>query len=143
MSPRSVLMYIEAPPETVWALLVDKVEHPQRYLEGVLDYRILDRGEDWVFRELEVPDILFRERVRLDAGAGTVTFTLEDHPCCEGRIVNRLSRGAGDTVDLEFILDWRVRPGHVRRSADPEPLIRSALGHLKQIAEELARQTTA
>lgn len=140
MSPRSVLMHIEAPPETVWALLVDKVEHPQRYLEGVLDYRILDRGEDWVLRELEVPDILFRERVQLDAASGTVTFTLEDHPCCEGRILNRMMPGPDGTVDLEFLLDWQVRPGHVRRSADPEPLIRSALEHLKQIAEELARQ---
>lgn len=143
MSPRRILRHVEAPPETVWALLLDKVEHPQRYLEGVLDARILDEGEDWALRELELPGLQLRERVRMDEGAGTVSFTLLDHPCCEGEILNRMHPQADGTVDLEFLIDWRPRPGAESGSFDPEPLILSALEHIKEIAEELARQTTS
>ena len=45
--PRAVEnVVVKAPIDTVWELLIDKAENPQRYLEGILDFRILGRTKE-------------------------------------------------------------------------------------------------
>jgi len=134
---------VNAPLETVWALLLDKLEHPQRYIESVMDYAILDRGEGWLLREMELPgEQWLRERITIDEVNRTQTYTLVEHPTFEGRVVNRVrALPGGSGVELEFDMDWRARPGSPEPPEDPCGMIRSALEHTRDIAEELHRAT--
>lgn len=131
---------VDASPETVWAVLLDKMEHPQRYIEDALEAEILAREGEGLVRQLVLPGgVAFRERIVADASAQTVTFTLLDHPVYEGTVLNRLEPLPGGGVDLAFELDWRLRPG-CAETRDPEEslaLIRSSVMHTKRIAEAL------
>lgn len=125
---------------TVWAVLLDKMEHPQRYIEDALGVEIIDRSQDSVVRELALPGgVSFRERISADPAARTVTFTLLDHPVYEGTVVNRLLEGPEGGVELVFELDWRPRAGAVDDLDPEEPLalIRSSVMHTQRIAEAL------
>lgn len=131
---------VDASPETVWAVLLDKMEHPQRYIEDALDAEILERLPDGVIRRMTLPGgVDFRERIAADPRAQTITFTLLDHPIYEGTVLNRLLAGREGGLELVFELDWRERPG-CRDDRDPEELpalIRSSVMHTKRIAEAL------
>lgn len=145
MSPLyRVSSHVDAPPETVWAVLLDKMEHPQRYMADALDSDIVVRGKQSVVRELVLPGgVTFRERIAADSEAHTITYTLLDHPVYEGTVTNQLLAASGGGVDLAFELDWNVRPGC---TADRDPdealaLIRSSMAHTKRIAEALEKES--
>lgn len=140
MPMHRVTSRVEASPDTVWAVLLDKMEHPQRYMEDALDVEILERDDAGVVRQLVLPGgVAFRERIAADPGAKTVTFTLLDHPVYEGTVLNRLLALSDGGVELAFELDWKPRPG---ASEDRDPgetlaLIRSSAVQTKRIAEAL------
>ncbi|MBI1752161.1 MAG: DUF1857 family protein [Acidobacteria bacterium] len=126
--------------ESVWAVLLDKMDHPQRYIEDALGVDILERGPEAMVRQLVLPGgVTFRERVVPHPSARTVTFTLLDHPLYEGQVVNHLQKDAEGRTELVFELDWTLRPGCVEER-DPQELldlIRSSVSHTKRIAEAL------
>ncbi len=131
---------VKASPDTVWAVLLDKMEHPQRYIEDALDAEILDRDQGGVVRQLVLPGgVAFQERITADLQERTITFTLLDHPIYEGTVINQLLSGADGEVELVFELDWKVRSGCVddRDPNEPLALIRSSVMHTKRIAEAL------
>lgn len=137
----SYQMRVEAPLDMVWAILLDKAEHPQRYIDGVLDSRILSRGQGFLERELEVDGgVWLRERVEVDEEAKVLVFRLEEHPTYGGTVWNRARAVEGGT-EVVFDMDWQARDGRVIPDDDPDPvnLIRSALEHTRTIAEEVAR----
>ncbi len=132
---------VEASAETVWAVLLDKMDHPQRYIEDALDAEVLERHPDGVIRRMTLPGgVDFRERIIADVDARTITFILMDHPTYEGTVTNHLVPAPGG-VDLVFHMDWRVRPG-CQEERDPRELpalIESSVLHTKRIAEALER----
>lgn len=131
---------VEAAPDTVWAVLLDKMEHPQRYIEDALDADILELGSAWAVRQLVLPGgVTFRERILADPIGRTITFTLLDHPVYEGTVLNRLLVGPEGGVELVFDLQWTPRPGCMDEH-DPRELlalIQSSVEHTKRIAEAL------
>lgn len=140
MPRHTVHSRVNASPETVWAVLLDKMVHPQRYIEDALDVEILERDGPGVVRQLVLPGgVAFRERIAADVRTGTITFTLLDHPVYEGTVLNRLQVSPEGGVELAFELDWKARPGCVddRDPAEPLALIRSSVMHTKRIAEAL------
>ncbi|NWJ40560.1 MAG: DUF1857 family protein [Geothrix sp.] len=131
---------VDASPDTVWAVLLDKMEHPQRYIEDALDAEILDRDDGSVVRQLVLPGgVSFCEHIASDAAARTITFTLLDHPVYEGTVVNLLQVSPAGGVELVFELDWRVRLGceDIRDPEELPGLIRSSVMHTRRIAEAL------
>lgn len=137
---------VEASPDTVWAVLLDKMDHPQRYIEDALDAEILDRGPAGVVRQLVLPGgVAFRERIAADPGTRTITFTLLDHPVYEGTVLNRMRATEDGGVELAFELDWRPRPGSWddRDPAGLLALIQSSVQHTKRIAEALEGRASA
>lgn len=131
---------VDASPETVWAVLLDKMEHPQRYIADALDAEILVRNPNSVIRQLVLPGgVAYRERITADPAARTITFTLLDHPVFEGTVTNRLWVGGEGEVELTFELDWAARPGALdeRDPEEPLTLILSSIQQTRRIAEAL------
>lgn len=141
MPNHRVCSRVEATPETVWAVLLDKMDHPQRYLAEALDADLLERNELDAVRRLMLPGgVAFRERISADPAARTITFTLLDHPVYEGTVLNRLLESPDGGVELAFELDWRLRAGalDLRDPGEPLALIQGSILQTKRIAEALA-----
>lgn len=140
MPSHRVACAVDASPETVWAVLLDKMEHPQRYIEDALDAEILGREPGGVVRQLVLPGgVAFRERITADAKRRLITFTLLDHPVYEGTVVNRLESRSDGGLELVFELAWKLRGG-AQDTRDPHELlglIESSVMHTKRIAEAL------
>ncbi|MBJ6724977.1 AtaL-like protein [Geomesophilobacter sediminis] len=77
--------------ETMWDLLLRKVEEPQAFLPDVIRARVLQQYPDGVLREVRTDGMLVKEKVVLDRAHGEVHFFMVEHPLFSGRVVHRIS----------------------------------------------------
>ncbi len=139
---------VHAPLDTVWKLLVDKVEKPQTYLPGVVQSRILQHYGNGVLRELKGDGLQIKEKVVIDKGHGEVHYFLLEHPLFTGRVVNRVvpssvqSPVAPQLLTIE--VDWLPKNEQAERlirTAIPDQIQAEAL-ILKQAAEAMEKETS-
>jgi hypothetical protein len=133
---------VEAPVETLWDLLIEKVEDPGRFIAGVEEVAILDRSDNGVLREMRVADSVTREWIRTDPERREVTFTLVDDPDYEGTVVNRVTMAAANLLPtLTFAMDWvPLDPSMPDDAEAAGRMIRNAVLMTKALAEQRAQQ---
>jgi hypothetical protein len=113
--------------ETIWELLKDKAEHPEKYGQQKVEH----------------------SRVTRDDAARSITYTLENHPVYDGTIVNRVEPGNDndDTCGLPvmtFKIDLKAKSSDLEKSKDAKSLqdaaqpdaIKVAAMRVKQVIEE-------
>ncbi|MCM0081569.1 DUF1857 family protein [Geomonas sp. Red32] len=81
---------IHAALDTVWKLLIEKVEQPQSYMPGVIQSRILQHYGNGLLREIKGEGMLIKEKVVIDRGHGEIHYFLLEHPLFSGKVVNRV-----------------------------------------------------
>lgn len=132
---------VNASVETIWRLLVDKIENPQGYVPGVRSVEILERAPTHVLRRMVTEQLDLTERVTKEARRLEVVFELVDHPRYRGRVINRIEPGGhGRLPRLTFAIDWREIGG----GSDPggehlEGVLRDAVRQTKAMAEAAER----
>jgi hypothetical protein len=132
----SYSVQVSAPVETVWRLLLDKIENPGTYVPGVSAVKILDRQPGYVIRSMKTGDIEVVERITVFAKRHEVDFVLVDHPVYAGQVVNRIEPPLrpGLSCTLTFALDWRRKDGEAD-SLDLQATIERAVRQTKTLAE--------
>lgn len=126
--------------ETLWALLVDKIRHPERYVPGVERVEVLrDLGPHAIERRmhLRVGGHLkpVHELVCADALTHSVLYKLVDDPAYTGWVLNLVHEEAG-RLELEYTMHWTSRPGLADvPDVDWQAAIAGAVEHTRQIAE--------
>ena len=137
---------VHAALDTVWKLLVEKVEQPQTYLPGVVQSRILQHYGNGLLRELRGEGMLIKEKVVIDRSHGEVHYFLLEHPLFTGRVINRVvpssvqSPVAPQVLTIE--VEWAPKGEQAEqliRSAIPDQIQRELLS-LKQRAESLEKE---
>ena len=73
-------MLVHAQAETVWKLLLDRVDNPQNYLHGVNGVRIIERSPVGVIREMDWEGKMIREKILPDQDNYRITTHLMEHP---------------------------------------------------------------
>jgi hypothetical protein len=134
---------IEAPFETVSALLIDKMEAPKKYVGVILFSRVLERGEGCLIREMYQPkpvDLMIKEKIYVRDIDGGQEFVYEhlDNAVYTGTVINVLKRVPGDDrVELEYIQDWTPHAGLTDKISDDAATrnMKSAVEHIKHLAE--------
>eukprot|EP00744_Colponema_vietnamica_P016454 GILI01023087.1.p1 GENE.GILI01023087.1~~GILI01023087.1.p1 ORF type:complete len:171 (+),score=54.35 GILI01023087.1:39-515(+) len=147
---------INASWETVWALLVDKIEHPYKYISAIKKetVHILSRGPEGTLREMSMPNgTVYRELITADEATGIVKFALTD-PTAEdagrdlinnsfsGYITNELTGPRDGSAPLRLLFDmfWEGRTEESRNNAASVKanflnVAGNAVKHTKDIAE--------
>jgi uncharacterized protein (DUF302 family) len=137
---------VHAALDTVWKLLIEKVEQPQSYMPGVVQSRILQHYGNGVLREVKGEGMLIKEKVVIDKVHGEVHYFLLEHPLFTGRVVNRVvpssvqSPVAPQLLTIE--VDWTPKDEQAEQliqSAIPEQIQREVLT-LKQMAEAMEKE---
>ena len=90
MSNTTLRTIVHAQWETVWDLLRDRIENPQRYQPLVLESKVIERSADWLIREMKLQDTIIRERISLDDKEKTIHSELLEHPLYSGTFVTRI-----------------------------------------------------
>lgn len=137
---------VHAPLDTVWKLLIEKVEQPQTYLPGVAHSRILQHYGNGVLREVKGEGMLIKEKVVIDKMHGEIHYFLLEHPLFTGRVVNRVVATSVQSpvapLQLTIEVDWTPkdeRAEQIIQSGIPEQIQNEVLS-LKQKAEAMERE---
>lgn len=137
---------VHAALDTVWKLLVEKVQQPQTYLPGVVHARVLQHYGNGLLREIRGEGMLIKEKVVIDRTHGEVHYFLLEHPLFAGRVINRVVPSSVQSPVAPQILsievDWvpkDERAEEIMQSALPEQIQREVLS-LKQQAEALDQE---
>ena len=137
---------VHAALDTVWKLLIEKVEQPQSYIPGVVQSRILQHYGNGVLREVKCNGMLIKEKVVIDKPHGEIHYFLLEHPLFTGRVVNRVVPSAVQSPVAPQVLsievDWAPKDDEAERliqSGIPKQ-IQSEVLSLKQRAEALERE---
>lgn len=137
---------VHAALDTVWKLLIEKVEQPQSYMPGVVQSRILQHYGNGVLREIKGDGMLIKEKVVIDKSHGEVHYFLLEHPLFTGRVVNRVvpssvqSPVAPQVLTIE--VDWIPKDEQAEQliqNVIPDQ-IQSEVLTLKQRAEAMERE---
>ncbi len=133
---------VRARRETVWQLLIDKVENPAGYIPGVVEAKILERYDNGVLREVRTQGMVMKEQVAIDEARGEVRYLLLEHPLFSGQVTNRVVptsvQNPAAPVVLSITLDWAPkdeRAEKIIRTELPAQIQREVLS-LKERAEE-------
>ena len=134
---------VHAPLDTVWKLLVDKVENPQTYLPGVVHARIVQHYGNGVLREINGEGLQIKEKVVIDRAHGEIHYFLLEHPLFAGRVINRVvpcsvqSPVAPQLLTIE--VEWAPKNEQAERliQSGIAEQIQSELLALKQLAEAM------
>ena len=143
---------INASPDIIWNTLLDKAYRPHKYIPyQVLDYKVHQEFPDGILREIRTAEMHMMERVTFNKDAGTVVFTLVDHPIYEGTISNHLAPASDESGGLPVVtytMDVQPRSPQAEQSPDaqwfitaakPEMVAKAAL-HLKTLLEGATTQ---
>jgi len=133
--------------ETVWELLRDRAENPQRYQSLILSSKVIDRSSYGIIREVKMQDMVIRERISLDDKEKTVHSELLEHPLYSGTIDTRLFPTATQNpmapLYLEFGLKLELKTDHLEGTVKPEEVMVAALKEeselIRKKAEELEK----
>ncbi len=134
--------------ETIWNFLLDKMERPQPYIPyEVSQLHIWEKYDDGILREIKTSEMHMKERTTVDKQAGTITFTLVDHPLFTGQLINQVTPPLDDNPGSLPILTYtfNLKPTSEKaedqeeaqwfiRAAQPE-MIKQAVLHMKSIIE--------
>ncbi len=102
---------INADLQTIWNVLLDRIEHPDRYLAGVDSFSFPESKADYAVREVIIQGLPLRERITIDERQGEIRYQLIDHPLFTGDVYNALIPPASDdpkaTPIVQFRMDWQ------------------------------------
>jgi hypothetical protein len=62
MLTKILRIWVHAQLETVWSVLRDSVENPQKYTPDLEEFRILEEAAGAVFREMKIRDTLLQRK---------------------------------------------------------------------------------
>ncbi len=142
------LVRVDAPASLVWAMLKEKIEHPERFVPGARDVEIVRRvDERAVERVMRIgpPDAprTVREVISYDDATLTVIFKLVDDPVNVGFVTNTVFEDEG-LVKLDFTMRWTRRDGSPDdASMDRAAAIRRAVENTRDVCEAAHRASRA
>ncbi|HEY9687559.1 MAG TPA: AtaL-like protein [Coleofasciculaceae cyanobacterium] len=139
---------VDADMQTIWTVLLDRIEHPDRYLAGVDSFSFPEGNEDYALREVVLQGIPLRERITIDERQGEIRYELVDHPLFVGEVFNALVPPANDDPKakpvVQFRMEWQPRTLEARAlemetQAELEESMRHAVRYVKEMAEHMEK----
>lgn len=140
---------VDAELQTIWNVLLDRIEHPDRYLAGVESFSFPESEEDYAIREVMIDGVPLKERITIDERVGEVCYHLLQHPFFAGDVYNALIPPAADDPKakpvVQFRMDWRPLNDEAQTlESDALPALeaslKDAVHYVRDLAEHLQKQ---
>lgn len=145
MIVKTLQVLVHAEHDTLWNILMDRLENPGRYMPGVSEARIVDSSEDVITREMKLHGELVKERITVKPYDSELRHELLEHPQFTGFIATKIVRTARQSPVapqyLEYDLDLSTKSWHVEGALKGEEEIladlKAEMNRLKTRAEEM------
>jgi ribosome-associated toxin RatA of RatAB toxin-antitoxin module len=145
MLVKTLQVLVHAEHDTLWNLLLDRLQNPGRFLPGVTEARIVERIDNVTIREMKLHGDLVRERVTVNPYDSELRHELLEHPQFTGLIVTKVVRTARQSpvapLNLEYHLELQPKSflteGVVKGEAETVAELEEEMHRLKSRAEEI------
>ena len=149
MLVKNLRVVVHADHETLWNLLLDRVENPGRYIPGVTEGRIIEKTGHVTVREMKLHGELVKERITVFPYEGKIQHELLEHPQFTGTIVTKVVRTARQSPvspqHLEYEVELTPRSllikGVVKGEEEVVADLEGEMRRLKSRAEEMDTRT--
>ncbi len=129
-----VSIKIKATPDTIWKVLLDKMEYPERYIPGIEDCEIMERSDAEFLRKIYTKNNEVTELFVANEADKTLRSTLVKHPFFSGALLRKIEADPeGGMLTMEQ--NWTPKSPEAAQ-LDLESLLKESLQQLKEFAEE-------
>lgn len=137
-------VYVNARFEIIWQKLLDKITHPEKYVEGIKSVEMLEEESDHWLRLIRFNNSNWQELKELivaDESTGIIVYRLIDHPHFQGETIN-ICRTTNQVYqsELEYQIDWKLKDSNSHESSEDTDIAQQALqlavNEMKRISEE-------
>jgi hypothetical protein len=122
--------------ETLWTLLLDKVQHPDRTIKEVTHVEVLKKYDDGILRQMQALGMTIKERITIDEQNKTVRFDLIENSMFTGYFLNKVD-GYDGKLTLIYEQNWIPITPQARELETKLPqILINAVQEMKELAEK-------
>ena len=122
--------------ETLWTLLLDKVQHPDRTIKEVTRVEVLKKYDDGILRQMQALGMAIKERITIDEQNKTVRFDLIENSMFTGYFLNKVD-GYDGKLTLTYEQNWIPITSQARELETKLPqILINGVQEMKELAEK-------
>ena len=122
--------------ETLWALLLDKVQYPDRTIKEITHVEILEKYDDGILRQMQALGMIIKERITIDEQNKIVRFDLIKNSMFTGYFLNKVE-GYDGKLTLIYEQNWVPITPQARELETKLPqILINGVQEMKELAEK-------
>ena len=122
--------------ETLWTLLLDKAQHPDRTIKEVTHVEVLEKYDDGILRQMQALGITIKERITIDKQNKIVRFDLIENSMFTGYFLNKVE-GYDGKLTLIYEQNWVPITPQARELETKLPqILINGVQEMKELAEK-------
>jgi len=122
--------------ETLWALLLDKVQYPDRTIKEITHVEILEKYDDGILRQMQALGMIIKERITIDVQNKIIRFDLIENSMFTGYFLNKIERYDGK-LTLIYEQNWVPITPQARELENKLPqILINGVQEMKELAEK-------
>ena len=122
--------------ETLWALLLDKVQYPDRTIKEITHVEILEKYDDGILRQMQALGMIIKERITIDVQNKIIRFDLIENSMFTGYFLNKVE-GYDGKLTLIYEQNWVPITPQARELETKLPqILINGVQEMKELAEK-------
>ena len=122
--------------ETLWGLLLDKVQYPDRTIKEITHVEILEKYDDGILRQMQALDMIIKERITIDVQNKIIRFDLIGNSMFTGYFLNKIE-GYDGKLTLIYEQNWVPITPQAREQETKLPqILINGVQEMKELAEK-------
>jgi len=122
--------------ETLWALLLDKVQYPDRTIKEITHVEILEKYDDGILRQMQALGMIIKERITIDVQNKIIRFDLIENSMFTGYFLNKIE-GYDGKLTLIYEQNWvPITPQARELETKLSQILINGVQEMKELAEK-------
>ena len=122
--------------ETLWSLLLDKVQHPDTTIKEITHVEVLQKYDDGILRQMHALGMTIRERITIDEQNKIIRFDLIENPMFTGYFINKIE-DSDEKLTLIYEQNWiPITPQAMELETKFPQILIKGVQEMKELAEK-------
>ena len=122
--------------ETLWILLLDKIQHPDRTIKEITNVDILEKYDDGILRQMQALGMIIKERITIDEQNKIIRFELIQNSMFTGYFLNKVKEYDGK-LTLIYEQNWiPITPKAKELETRLAQILINGVQEMKELAEK-------